>query len=264
MDFINTIDPFVLVMFTVTFNWLMTLVGASLVWFVKEENEKLVCIALGCSAGIIIAASFFYLLLPAKELLALYSPWHLIIIPLGFICGVLILRLCNRLFPHEIVIPYQKNEVDTKRNSKNKLLMLAMAMHNIPEGIAVGISIAGAMHSHYLPALALAIGISIQNLAEGMAISLSMHHGEISKFKAMIDGQLPGIVEIPCGFLGYIFATKMPHMLPFFLSLSAGAMMFICIEELVPKANRRGNIDISTISCIAGFLIIVTLDILFS
>jgi ZIP family zinc transporter len=250
-------------MFAVTFNWLMTLVGASLVWFVKEENEKLVCIALGSSAGIIIAASFFYLLLPAKELLALYSPWHIIIIPLGFICGVLILRLCNRLLPH-VIIPYQKKETDTKRGSKNNHLMLAMAMHNIPEGMAVGISIAGAMHSHYLPALALAIGISIQNLAKGMAISLSMYHGEKSKFKAMVDGQLPGMVEVPCGLFGYIFAIRIPHTLPFLLSLSAGAMMFICIEELVPKANRRGNIDICTISCIAGFLIVVTLDILFS
>lgn len=261
MDFINTIDPFVLVMFTVTFNWLMTLVGASFVWFVKEEKEKLICIALGSSAGIIIAASFFYLLLPAKELLELYSPWYLLIIPLGCICGVLILRLCNRIFPHEIVIPYQKKEEDTKRSSKNNHLGLAMTMHNIPEGMAVGISIAAAMHSHYLPVLALAIGISIQNLIEGIAISLSVEKG---KFKAMLGGQLPGIVEIPCGLLGYIFATRIPYMLPFFLSLSVGAMMFICIEELVPKANRRGNIDISTISCIAGFLLVVTLDILFS
>lgn len=264
MDFINTIDPFVLVALVATFNWLMTLFGASLVWFVKHESEKLICIALGSSAGIMIAASFFSLLLPAKEQLADAPTWHLLIIPTGFACGVLFLRLCDRLLPHEHMMSHEQEGINPDKFSKNKLLMLAMTLHNIPEGLAVGVAFAGCTDGNYLPALVLAIGIGIQNFPEGTAISLPMHQSGKSKFSAMMYGQFSALVEIPAAILGYIFATMINDLLPLALSLAAGAMMFVCIEELIPEANSTSNVDTGTISCMVGFIIMMTLDIMLS
>lgn len=262
MDFIKAIDPFVLVVYTSIFNWLMTLFGASLVWFVKAESEKLKCVVLGIAVGIVITSSFFSLLLPAIEMLDRHTSF--LIIPLGFICGVLIFRLCNSKFPHEAVIPYQKENIHVERFAINKLLMLAMAMHNIPEGLVIGVSFAGAINGNYLAAIALAIGIGMQNFPEGSAISLPMYQYTKSKFSAMMYGQFFAIIEIPLAILGFIIASKIPPMLPFFLSLSYGAMIFICIEELIPKANCEHNLDIATISCMVGFLIVMTLDFWFS
>lgn len=264
MNFFNTIDPFLLVVCVATFNWAMTLFGASLVWFVKKESQKLVCMALGSSAGIMIAASFFSLLLPAKERLMDGSKWELLILPIGFACGVAFLRLCDKLLPHEHLMSHEQEGVNPSKLSKNKLLMLAMTLHNIPEGLAVGVAFAGSINGNYLPALVLAIGIGIQNFPEGTAISLPMHQCGKSKFVAMMYGQFSALVEIPAAILGFIFATMINNILPFALSLAAGAMMFVCIEELIPEANSTSKIDIGTISCMAGFLIMMTLDIMLS
>lgn len=264
MDFLNTIDPFLLVFLVATFNWSMTLFGASLVWFVKKESQKLVCIALGSSAGIMIAASFFSLLLPAKERLADGSKWELLIIPFGFACGVAFLRLCDKLLPHEHLMSHEQEGVNPSKFSKNKLLMLAMTLHNIPEGLAVGVAFAGCAHGNYLPAIVLAVGIGIQNFPEGTAISLPMHQCGKSRFIAMMYGQFSALVEIPAAVLGFIFATMITNVLPFALSLAAGAMLFVCIEELIPEANSSGKIDVGTISCMIGFLIMMTLDIMLS
>jgi ZIP family zinc transporter len=264
MDVINTMDPFILVALFATFNWLMTLLGASLVWFIKKESQKWVCIALGSSAGIMIAASFFSLLLPAKEQLVNAPKWHLGIIPLGFACGVLFLRICDRLLPHEHMMSHEQEGINPEKFSKNKLLMLAMTLHNLPEGIAVGVAFAGCIHHNYIPALVLAIGIGIQNFPEGTAISLPMYQCGKSKFAAMMYGQFSALIEIPAAIIGYIFATIMKDMQPFVLSLAAGAMLFVCVEELLPEANKTSDIDIGTISCMIGFLIMMALDILLS
>lgn len=139
-----------------------------------------------------------------------------------------------------------------------------MTLHNIPEGLAVGVAFAGCQNNNYLPALILAIGIGIQNFPEGTAISLPMHQSGKSRFIAMMYGQFSAIVEIPAALLGYLFATIINGILPFALCFAAGAMLFVCIEELIPEANSSDEIDVGTISFMIGFLIMMVLDIMLS
>ena len=263
MTFINELNPLLVVFLCVCFNWFTTLIGSLLVLFVKGENKKLVCMALGVAAGIMIAASFFSLLLPAKEQLESMSKIHLTILPLGFLCGAGFLRLCDKFLPHEHLMS-QDVEGLPSSFSKSKLLMLAMTLHNIPEGLAVGVAFAGCINGNLLPAFILSIGIGIQNFPEGTAISLPMHQSGKTKFQAIMYGQFSGIVEIPSALIGYFFATLINGILPFALSFAAGAMMFVCIEDLIPEANSTSDIDIGTMSCIAGFLIMMALDVLLS
>ena len=249
---------FLLALVLSIFNWLMTFLGSSLVYFVKSKSQKLVSIALGLAAGIMIAATFFSLLLPAIQqvedhLLLLF------LIPLVFFSGGLFLRLCDKFLPHEHIISHQK-EGPTNTLSKNKLLLLAMTLHNIPEGLAVGIAIAS-VKTNLVPALILSIGI--QNFPEGTAISLPLHESGISRFKAMMYGQYSALVEIPSALLGFLFAQLFSSILPFALSFAAGAMMFVCIEELIPEANALKEVDVGTMSFMVGFMIMMMLDIMF-
>lgn len=156
MRFLLSLNPITIVFLVATFNWLMTFFGASLVYFVKSANKKLICVALGSSAGIMIAASFFSLLLPAKEQLENSGKIALLMIPAGFICGVLLLMTFDKLLPHEHMMSHVQEGINPSRFSKNKLLMLAMTLHNIPEGLAVGVAFAGAANGNYLSAIILA------------------------------------------------------------------------------------------------------------
>lgn len=264
MNYLLSLSPIMIVFMVATFNWLMTFLGSSLVYFVKSANKKLVCMALGSSAGIMIAASFFSLLLPAKEQLETSGKLSLIMIPLGFICGAFLLMIIDRLLPHEHLMTHQQEGLHPKRYSKNKLLLLAMTLHNIPEGLAVGVAFASATNGNYLTALTLAIGIGIQNFPEGTAISLPMFQNGKSRFQAMMYGQFSALVEIPAALCGFIFASLANNMLPFILCFAAGAMFFVCIEELIPEANATEGIDLGTISFMIGFVIMMSLDILLS
>ena len=248
---LSNLQLFLLALVLSIFNWLMTFLGSSLVYFVKSKSQKLVSIALGLAAGIMIAATFFSLLLPAIQqvedhLLLLF------LIPLVFFSGGLFLRLCDKFLPHEHIISHQK-EGPTNTLSKNKLLLLAMTLHNIPEGLAVGIAIAS-VKTNLVPALILSIGIGIQNFPEGTAISLPLHESGISRFKAMMYVQYS---------LGFLFAQLFSSILPFALSFAAGAMMFVCIEELIPEANALKEVDVGTMSFMVGFMIMMMLDVMF-
>ena len=254
-----TIYVFIL---AIIFNWLSTLLGASLVYITKKESQKLVSIALGSSAGIMIAASFFSLILPAMDLLEGKNHFSLLVVPIGFLCGVLFLSCCDHFLPHLHMISHEKEGLPSKL-SQNQLLMLAMTLHNIPEGLAVGVAFACAQHN-FVPALILSIGIGIQNFPEGTAISLPMHQYGKSKFVSLMYGQFSGIIEIPSAIIGYLFASSINNILPFALCFAAGAMLFVCVEDLIPEATCKNTIDIGAISCMAGFLIMMTLDIMLS
>ena len=254
---LSNIQLFLLALVLSIFNWLMTFLGSSLVYFVKSKSQKLVSMALGLAAGIMIAATFFSLLLPAIQQVGDHL---LFMIPFVFFIGGLFLRLCDKFLPHEHIISHQK-EGPTNTLSKNKLLLLAMTLHNIPEGLAVGIAIAG-VKTNLVPALILSIGIGIQNFPEGTAISLPLHESGISRFKAMMYGQYSALVEIPSALLGFLFAQLFSSILPFALSFAAGAMMFVCIEELIPEANALKEIDVGTMSFMVGFMIMMMLDVM--
>lgn len=259
MNKLLEMNMYLLVFFMSSFNWLMTVCGASLVFLVKKESQKLISIALGIAAGIMIAASFFSLLLPAIN--QLESKLSLLIIPVGFLAGGMFLRICDRYLPHEHVISHEIEGVKATL-SKNKLLFLAMTLHNIPEGLAVGIAFAGAGH-HLLPAIILSVGIGIQNFPEGTALSLPLHQSGMSRLRAMMYGQFSALVEIPSALIGFVFASFFHGILPFALSFAAGAMMFVCIEELIPEANATKEIDTGTMSFMVGFVIMMFLDIIF-
>ncbi len=246
----------------IIFNWMMTFLGAALVYLTKKENKHLVSIALGSSAGIMIAASFFSLILPAMDLLEKLNKLYMLIIPFGFLCGVLFLSLIDYILPHEHMISGEIEGINS-HFSKNQLLMLAMTLHNIPEGLAVGVAFAS-ITNNVIPALILSLGIGIQNFPEGTAISLPMHEAGKSKFVAMMYGQFSGIVEIPAAIIGYIFASLVNNILPFALSFAAGAMLFVCVEDMIPEAINKDDIDYGAISCMVGFLIMMILDIMLS
>lgn len=254
--------PFLIFIGAILFNWISTFLGASLVYITKKENQNLISIALGSSAGIMIAASFFSLLMPAIELLANTAQYYLLIIPLGFFCGVLFLTLVDHFLPHEHMMSHEREGIQAKL-SQNQLLMLAMTLHNIPEGLAVGVAFASAKQD-IIPALILSIGIGIQNFPEGTAISLPMHQYGKSRFVALMYGQFSGIIEIPSAIVGYLFASTIHNILPFALSFAAGAMLFVCVEDMIPEASCKNKIDVGAISCMFGFLIMMTLDILLS
>ena len=254
--------PFWAFIGAILFNWLSTLLGASLVYFTHKENKNLVSIALGSSAGIMIAASFFSLILPAMELLEGKNHWSLLIIPIGFLCGVLFLTLCDHILPHEHMLSHEREGINAKL-SQNQLLMLAMTLHNIPEGLAVGVAFAS-VQDNIIPALILSIGIGIQNFPEGTAISLPMHQYGKSKFVSLLYGQFSGIIEIPSAIIGYLFASVVNNILPFALCFAAGAMLFVCVEDMIPEASCKNKIDIGAISCMFGFFIMMLLDIMLS
>lgn len=254
--------PVLIFIGAIIFNWFSTFLGASLVYFTNKENKHLVSIALGSSAGIMIAASFFSLILPAMNLLENMNKWYLMIIPFGFICGVAFLALCDHFLPHKHMISGEIEGVQS-RFSKNQLLMLAMTLHNIPEGLAVGVAFASA-HQQFIPALVLSIGIGIQNFPEGTAIALPMHQYGKSKFISMMYGQFSGIIEIPSAILGYIFASLIQNILPFALSFAAGAMLFVCVEDMIPEACCQHQIDIGALSCMIGFAVMMILDMMLS
>ena len=228
----------------------------------KKTNDKFISAALGSSAGIMIAASFFSLLLPAINLLENQSKVYMLMIPLGFLLGVMFLYFCDKLLPHEHMLSESQEGLVSTLPQKN-LLMLAMTLHNIPEGFAVGVAFASALENP-IPAMILSIGIGIQNIPEGIAISLPMHSKGHSKNKAFLFGQFSGLIEIPSAIIGYLCASMISSLLPIALSLAAGAMLFVCIEELIPEAIHENTTDIGALSCMIGFLIMMLLDITLS
>lgn len=246
----------------IVLNYLLTSLGASFVYFIKKTNKKLVAVALGSSAGIMIAASFFSLLLPAMNLLENKPKYMLLLIPLGFLIGVLFLYICDKLLPHEHMLSQNKEGLMSSLSQKN-LLMLAMTLHNIPEGFAVGVAFAS-ISDNPLPALILSLGIGIQNIPEGIAISLPMHSKGHSKNRSFLFGQFSGLIEIPSAIIGFICASLISDILPLALSMAAGAMLFVCVEELIPEAMHKNTTDIGAISCMIGFLIMMILDITLS
>ena len=172
--------------------------------------------------------------------------------------------IIDKLLPHEHLMSHDQEGINPSNYSKNKLLLLAMTLHNIPEGLAVGVAFAGCQNGNYLPALMVAIGIGIQNFPEGTAISLPLYQGGKSKFMSLLYGQFSAIVEIPAALIGFIFASLVNDILPFALCFAAGAMMFVCIEELIPEANTTKKIDFGTISFMIGFVVMMSFDIFFS
>ena len=263
-----SIHPVLLALLAGLFTWFTTLVGASGVFFFKNPTRKLNDTMLGFAAGVMLAASYFSLLGPAVEFAENQgdTPW-MHVVP-GFLAGGLTLWIIDRLIPHlHAGLSEEFSEGPKTKLPKSSLLLLAITIHNIPEGLAVGVALGalGSTFSHeaLLSALAVAIGIGIQNIPEGFAVSSPLRMAGLSPKRAFFWGQLSGIVEPVAAVLGALAVGFFSSALPFALSFAAGAMIFVVVEELIPQSQCEGNSDNATLGVLAGFALMMLLDVAF-
>lgn len=248
------------------FTFLMTTLGAALVFFFRKQASTWVQrIFLGFAAGVMIAASVWSLLVPAIEEAEAAGNVGWVPAAGGFLLGIIFLMGLDALLPH--LHPGSKESEGVKSELKRTtLLVFAVTLHNIPEGMAVGLSFAlaaqhGGNPALYTAAMALAIGIGIQNFPEGAAISLPLRQEGMSRGKAFLCGSLSGIVEPIFGILTVLIAGAISPLMPWLLSFAAGAMMYVVVEELIPEAHLGEHSNIGTLGVMAGFLIMMVLDV---
>jgi len=265
-EWLSGYHPVILALFATLFTWGMTALGAGLVFFFKIINRKVLNAMLGFAAGVMIAASFFSLLLPAIEMQELRGGNTWIPAVSGFLAGGAFLYLVDRLLPH-LHMGLETNKAEGIKTSwqRSTLLIVAITLHNIPEGLAVGVAF-GALANNYSAvalagAMALAMGIGLQNFPEGAAVSIPLRREGFSRRKAFFYGQLSGIVEPIAGVLGALAVIYINPVLPFALSFAAGAMIFVVVEELIPEAQNGHETDISTIGAMLGFAVMMLLDV---
>lgn len=266
MDFLLNYNPVLLALLATLFTWSVTALGASMVFFFKSINKKILNSMLGFAAGIMIAASFWSLLKPAIEMAEESGmlPWMPALI--GFLSGGAFLLLVDKLLPHlHMGLPIEKAEGVKTSWQRSILLVLAITLHNIPEGLAVGVAF-GALANNpdagiLAGAIALAIGIGLQNFPEGAAVSVPLRREGLSRLKAFNYGQLSGIVEPIAGVIGAYLVLTITPLLPYALSFAAGAMIFVVVEELIPESQTGNETDFSTIGAMLGFATMMLLDV---
>jgi len=267
IDFIQQYSPVTQALMATLFTWGVTAAGATLVLFTKTINPKLMDSMLGFAAGVMIAASFWSLLAPGIEMAQQMgnTPW--LTAAIGFMGGGIFMRLIDKFLPHlHPGLSIDKSEGVKTSWQRSTLLVLAITLHNIPEGLAVGVAF-GAVAAN-LPsatmggAIALAIGIGIQNFPEGAAVSMPLRREGMTKGKSFLMGQASALVEPMAGVAGALFVLKMQNILPYALCFAAGAMIFVVVEELIPESQRRyENIDIVTMATMTGFSVMMILDV---
>ncbi len=247
------------------FTFFTTILGAATVFFFKGEvTLNLQRAFLGFAAGIMIAASVWSLLIPAVEMAESQNQSGLLSAGAGFAAGGLFLLILDSLMPH-LHPGFTKAEGLPSNLRRTTMLIMAVTLHNIPEGMAVGLAFSIAAQSEVpgtlSSAIALAIGIGIQNIPEGAAISLPLKREGLNNFRAFIYGSLSGIVEPIFGILAAVAAGSIAGLMPWILSFAAGAMIYVVVEELIPEAHLGEHSHIGTISIMAGFLLMMLLDV---
>ena len=242
-----------------------TSLGAALVFFMKKEIPRLLQRALtGFAAGVMVAASVWSLLIPAIDQSAALGRWAFLPAAGGFWLGVLFLLFLDRTVPH-LHMNAHEAEGRPARLSRNAMLLLAVTLHNIPEGMAVGVVYAGLLTGRAgitaLGAMSLALGIAIQNLPEGAIISLPLHAQGMSRARAFAGGVLSGAVEPLGAALMIALAGVLAPAMPWFLSFAAGAMLYVVVEELIPEMSQEPHSNVGTLLFSAGFTVMMALDV---
>ena len=259
MDSLNSISPILLALMATLFTWFVTLLGASLVYFFKKVNKTILDCMLSISAGVMIAASFWSLLAPSIEMAESLGMNKAIIPAIGFLCGGLLILLMDKIFS-------KKNNVLSNSKKRCLLLVLSITLHNIPEGLAVGVAFGSIMYNldgaTLMSAIGLAIGIAIQNFPEGCAVSVPLRREGMSRNKAFFYGQLSGFVEPIAGVIGALLVLKVRIILPFFLAFAAGAMIYVVASELIPECQENNNKGLISMFTLIGFVIMMLLDVL--
>lgn len=266
IDFFESLHPVMGAFLATTFTWLVTAAGASFVFFFKTMKRSVLDGMLGFTGGVMVAASFWSLLAPAIEMSEGDGFTKVIPAAVGFGLGALFLFALDKYLPH-LHINFKADEKEGIETNfhKTTLLVLAITLHNIPEGLAVGVLFggvaAGIPEASIAGAVILAIGIGIQNFPEGVAVSMPLRRQGVSRKKSFWYGQLSAIVEPIAGVIGALAVSFFTPILPYALAFAAGAMIFVVVEEVIPETQQDKYTDIATLGFMGGFLVMMTLDV---
>jgi ZIP family zinc transporter len=262
-------NPITAALYASLFTWGLTALGAALVFFFKKANRAVLDGMLGFTGGVMVAASFWSLLAPAIENSKGEGFVKVLPAAIGFGLGALALFGMDKLLPH-LHINFKESEAEGVKTDwhRTTLLVLAITLHNIPEGLAVGVlfgaaaNLGGVEQTHMvMAAIYLPIGIGIQNFPEGFAVSMPLRRQGLSRFKSFWYGQLSAVVEPVAAVLGAVAVTFFTPILPYALAFAAGAMIFVVVEEVIPETQRDKYTDIATLGFIGGFIVMMCLDV---
>jgi ZIP family zinc transporter len=265
-EFLAGKPPVLQALFGTLFTWGVTALGAGVVFFFKKLNKKLLDAMLGFAAGVMIAASFFSLIGPAIEMMQTTGQTTWLVTATGFGLGCAFLFLADKLLPHMHAIGKNEHKEGINTHWKKSILLVgAITLHNIPEGLAVGVAFgaaaAGIPGATVAGAVALALGIGIQNFPEGAAVSIPLRREGMSRAKSFFYGQISGMVEPIAGVLGALAVLTFRPILPYALCFAAGAMIYVVVEELVPEGHTDSKSHVATIGIVVGFLVMMMLDL---
>ncbi|TYP91944.1 zinc transporter, ZIP family [Fodinibius salinus] len=268
-DWFISLSPIYQSLFGGLFTWGLTALGAAIVFFTRNVNQKVLDAMLGFAAGVMIAASFWSLLAPAIDMATAQGITAWLPAVTGFLMGGLFIRICDAYLPHlHLGFPMEEAEGIPTSWRRATLLVLAITLHNIPEGLAIGVlfgaaasGIEAAGGATVASAVVLAIGIGIQNFPEGTAVSVPLRREGVSVGKSFWYGQLSGVVEPISAVFGAAAVLLVQPILPYALAFAAGAMIYVVVEELIPESQLKGNTDIATLGTMLGFAIMMLLDV---
>ena len=264
IDYFESINPILAAFYATLFTWGLTAAGAALVFFFKGMNRAVLDGMLGFTGGVMVAASFWSLLAPGIEMSEGEGFVKVIPAAVGFALGALFLYGLDKILPH-LHINFKESEGIKTPWHRTTLLTLAITLHNIPEGLAVGVLFggvaAGFEGATIGGAVALALGIGLQNFPEGFAVAMPLRRQGLSRKKSFMYGQASAIVEPFAAVLGAWAVITFEPILPYALSFAAGAMIFVVVEEVIPETQQDKYTDIATLGFIGGFIIMMTLDV---
>ncbi len=264
LEYLESIDPILAAFYATTFTWFLTALGAAFVFFFKNMNRALLDGMLGFTGGVMVAASYWSLLAPAIEMSEGEGFVKVIPAAVGFLLGAIFLFGLDKTLPH-LHINFKETEGIKSPWQRTTLLVLAITLHNIPEGLAVGVLFggvaAGIPEASIAGAVTLAIGIGIQNFPEGIAVAMPLRRMGASRRKSFMYGQASALVEPIAGVLGAVAVTFFTPVLPYALAFAAGAMIYVVVEEVIPETQQDKNTDIATLGFIGGFIVMMSLDV---
>jgi ZIP family zinc transporter len=264
LNYFESIDPILAAFYATLFTWFLTAFGASFVFFFKNMNRVVLDGMLGFTGGVMIAASFWSLLAPAIEMSKGEGFAKVIPASVGFALGALFIFGLDKILPH-LHINFKETEGVKSPWQRTTLLVLAITLHNIPEGLAVGVLFggvaAGIPEASIAGAVTLAIGIGIQNFPEGIAVAMPLRRMGMSRWKSFMYGQSSALVEPIAAVVGAVAVTFFTPILPYALAFAAGAMIFVVVEEVIPETQQDKNTDIATLGFIGGFIVMMVLDV---
>ena len=266
VTYFESIDPVLAALYATLFTWGLTALGAAAVFLFKTMNRTVLDGMLGFTGGVMVAASYWSLLSPAIDMSEGEGFTKVIPAAVGFMLGALFLFGLDKALPH-LHINFKESEKEGIKTpwQRTTLLTLAITLHNIPEGLAIGVLFggvaAGIPEASIAGALTLAIGIGIQNFPEGIAVSMPLRRMGMTRRKSFMYGQASALVEPVAGVLGAFAVAFFTPILPYALAFAAGAMIFVVVEEVIPETQQDKNTDIATLGFIGGFIVMMTLDV---